>query len=89
MFVRCNAHNMNLVVQDSLENVPEARNFIGLVKDIVTFVRDSPKRLAMFRELDPDADEGMENSIDSEPKNKSINKKLSLTAYCPTRYLYY
>ena len=39
LYVHCNAHNLNLGVQDSLENVPCTRNDIGVTKDMINFVR--------------------------------------------------
>jgi len=49
--VHCNAHILNLVVQDAVECVQSARNFIGTVKDLINFIRDSPKRMAQFKNL--------------------------------------
>ncbi|CAH0547302.1 unnamed protein product [Brassicogethes aeneus] len=51
LFVHCNAHNLNLAVQDGIEKVFEARKFIGEVKELINFVRDSPKRVAKFQQL--------------------------------------
>ena len=51
LFVHCNAHNLNLVVQDAIEKVLVARKFIGTFKDLINFVRDSPKRLVQFKEM--------------------------------------
>lgn len=51
IFVHCNGHNLNLSVQDSLESIPCTRNCIGIAKDLINFVHDSPKRLAWFKEL--------------------------------------
>ncbi|KYN28567.1 Zinc finger MYM-type protein 1 [Trachymyrmex cornetzi] len=51
IYVHCTAHTLNLVVQDAIEHVSYARNFVGIVKDIINFIRDSPKRLAQFKNL--------------------------------------
>ncbi|KYN08183.1 Zinc finger MYM-type protein 1 [Cyphomyrmex costatus] len=51
LYVHCNAHTLNLVVQDGMERIPTAKNCIGIVKELITFIRDSPKRLAQFKEL--------------------------------------
>lgn len=51
LFVHCNAHNLNLVVQDAISEVPWTRQYIGIVKEMINFIRDSPKRLAEFRSL--------------------------------------
>jgi len=48
LYVHCNAHNINLVVQDAMERVPATRKFIGVVKDMINFVKDSPKRISQF-----------------------------------------
>ncbi|XP_053951251.1 zinc finger MYM-type protein 1-like [Anastrepha ludens] len=74
LYVHCNAHNLNLVVQDAIENMSSARKCIGILREIINFVRDSPKRIAQFRNLQIQAEnEGEENLP-------------SLAAYCPTRY---
>ena len=69
LYVHCNAHNLNLVVQDTLEKIVAARMFIGMVKELIVFVKDSPQRLAKFKDLQEDSD------MDSP----------ALAAYCPTR----
>lgn len=51
LFVHCNAHNLNLIVQDAMENVTSARTFIGIVKELIYFIRDSPHRLRQFEKL--------------------------------------
>lgn len=69
--IHCNAHNLNLSVQDGMEKVLAAKKFIGEVKDLINFVRDSPKRIAQFK--------GLQEAEQSE------DKVPALVAYCPTR----
>lgn len=51
LYVHCTAHTLNLAVQDAMEQVLCVKNFLGIAKDLITFVRDSPKRLASFNKL--------------------------------------
>ena len=69
LYVHCNAHNLNIVVQDTLEEIVAARKFIGMVKELIVIVKDSPQRLAKFKDLQEDSD---------------MNSP-ALAAYCPTR----
>ena len=54
LFVHCSGHTLNLCVQDSLENITKVKNLIGLVKDMINFIRDSSKRLNIFKDLQSD-----------------------------------
>lgn len=54
LYVHCSAHNLNLCVQDSLEDIPIVRNVIGTVKESINFIRDSPKRMVEFKEEQTD-----------------------------------
>lgn len=49
IYVHCYAHRVNLVVQDSFQKILHVRDFLSDIKDIVTFIRDSPKRLSHFK----------------------------------------
>lgn len=51
LFVHCVAHRLNLSVQDTLTKIPSVRDFIGTVQQLITFVRNSPRRLSMFKDL--------------------------------------
>ena len=47
IFVHCASHRLNLVVND-LNSVPQIRNATGTVKSVIAYIRDSPKRRALF-----------------------------------------
>lgn len=74
IFVHYSAHRVNLVVQVGIEKVIPARNFIGTLKDLINFVRDSPKRILQFKELQCEAE------------TDNVNNLPSLATHCPTRY---
>lgn len=72
IYVHCAAHNLNLVVEDSINCTAEIRNFISLTKEMIVFVKGSPKRLSSFEKIQAASDED----------EKSIN----LRNFCPTRW---
>lgn len=53
-YIHCTAHVVNLVVHDVSENIPACRNFLTNIRDLVTLIRNSPKRLAWFQEFQDD-----------------------------------
>ncbi|CAK6966905.1 unnamed protein product [Scomber scombrus] len=50
-YVHCTAHLMNLIVHDVAQSIPACRNFMSLIRELITFIRNSPKRLAWFKEF--------------------------------------
>ena len=50
VFIHCTAHRLNLVVKEALDGVREVRDVVQEVSRLVQFFRDSPKRLAVFRD---------------------------------------
>lgn len=70
LYVHCTAHTLNLVVQDAMMNVERSRDFLFLVRSIIVFVRNSPKRQAIFNSLQ------VEHELTSR----------SLRPICPTRW---
>jgi hypothetical protein len=51
LFVHCNGHNLNLVVQDAVSTISQYRDAINMLGTLINFVRDSPKRLRFFEHL--------------------------------------
>lgn len=71
IYVHCCAHNTNLVVQDAMENIDKIRNYLLIIKDLISFVKASPHRLASFETFQSNDDE------------KEIT---ALRPFCPTRW---
>ena len=49
--MHCAAHTSNLVVQDSVAEVAAYRDVLNIVGTLITFVRDSLKRLRCVERL--------------------------------------
>lgn len=49
IYVHCHAHRVNLVVQDSFQKILHVHDVLSDIKEIITFIRDSPKRLSHFK----------------------------------------
>ncbi|KAI6646233.1 Zinc finger MYM-type protein 1-like [Oopsacas minuta] len=47
----CFWHNINLVVQDSMESVRELENALEKVRAVINFIKTSTKRYVLFKEI--------------------------------------
>lgn len=73
IFVHCTAHTLNLVVQDAMKNIPVGQDFLAIMRELITFVRNSPKRIAIF------------NMLQNDDENNVVGKN-KLRPFCPTRW---
>lgn len=71
VYVHCAAHNLNLALNDSVQNISEMRNFYDTVEQLCNFFGSSIKRWAMLKEL----------ACVSE-----VIGKVTLKRLCPTRW---
>jgi hypothetical protein len=74
IFVHCTAHTLNLVVQDTMQNITKIRDFLAILRSMISFVKDSPKRQAIF------------NSLQAEQSIIGSSNNVSLRPFCPTRW---
>uniref|UniRef100_H2ZW03 DUF4371 domain-containing protein n=1 Tax=Latimeria chalumnae TaxID=7897 RepID=H2ZW03_LATCH len=51
VYVHCLAHTVNLVVQDVAQNIAACRNFLTLIRELISLVKNSLKCLAWFKEF--------------------------------------
>lgn len=75
-YVHCAGHNLNLVAQDAMKLINEIADFLSVIRDLITFVRASAKRVHIFKEIQSQFSEDEEDEKDS----------VALKAFCPTRW---
>lgn len=74
-YVHCAGHNLNLVAQDAMKLIDEIAS-LSVMRDLITFVRASAKRVHIFKEIQSQLSE------DDEAEEETI----SLKTFCPTRW---
>ena len=57
VFVHCQAHSLNLVVQDTITSIASCRDIVNDFGDIINFVRESPERLSWFQSIQKQYDD--------------------------------
>lgn len=70
IFVHCAAHCLDLAVHDLTGSCFVIGNSMSFIKEIIDFVRRSPKRLAILQKI----------------SNEATMSKANLTQLCPTRW---
>ena len=71
-YVHCRAHKLNLAVQDAMKNNKEIRDMLNLIRELIAFIRGSPKRLAWFSQFNE--------------SDRFNGAGKSLRPFCPTRW---
>ena len=51
LYLYCFGHQLNLVVQDSVNSIPEVALALGRMNSVVHFLKNSPKRLDRFKDI--------------------------------------
>ena len=73
VYIHCAGHTLNLALQDSAQLVTIIRDTLDLTRELINFIKYSPKRSHIFEEI--------RNII---PLNDQITVELSLRPLCPT-----
>lgn len=81
-YTHCAGHNLNLVAQDGMKTVKAVANFLSEMKELVTFVRGSAKRLEIFKQIQLEGDSDDEDDVDSCSETRFTNLK----SFCVTRW---
>ena len=48
LYIHCHSHRLNLALENALGSITEARNCLGTVQSLYSFIEGSPKRHAIF-----------------------------------------
>lgn len=73
-YTHCAGHNLSLVAQDAMKLIQEIADFLSEMRELISFVRGSAKRFAIFKNIKLQDDETDETSAGS------------LKPFCPTRW---
>lgn len=76
IFTHCQMHSLNLAVQDCITEISVLRDFLVLVGDLICFLRDSPKRRQIVRDV--------ASKITDLPSGYAENI-VNIRPLCPTR----
>lgn len=57
IFVHCTVHTLNLVVQETMQNIDKIQDFLSALCLLIAFVKDLLKRRAMFNSLQAELSE--------------------------------
>jgi hypothetical protein len=61
IFIQCQAHSLNLAVQDACSHLQPLCDLLSTVNDLVNFIRSSPKRLSELHKIA--SSKGVDTSI--------------------------
>lgn len=85
LFTHCAGHNLNLSSQDTMSKIPEIADLLSVMKSLVTFIRASPKRVNVFKDIQCQFDE-VDDEDDYDDEEKGPKEMTSLKPFCPTRW---
>ena len=80
LYLYCFGHQLNLVVQDSRVALPEVAIALEGMNGVVTFIRNSPKKMGRFKEI-------LEVSKQENEASNFTHDNHSIRPLCPTRWL--
>lgn len=75
-YTHCVGHNFNLVSQDAMSKIPEIADFLSIMRELITCVRASAKRMNIFNDIKS------QNEDDEEVRGTGG----SLKSFCSTRW---
>ncbi len=80
LYVHCYAHQLNLALQHSFDNIPKARNCLNTLNSLHDFIEGSAKRHAMFQSIQATSGEEIRRVIHKSSDTRWASRDLSLSA---------
>lgn len=77
LYTHCAGHNLNLVSQDGMSKIPEIADFLSVIREIITFIRGSAKRMNIFKNIKLQLNEDHEEKL-----NGGALKPFCVTRWC-------
>jgi Domain of unknown function (DUF4371)/hAT family C-terminal dimerisation region len=77
VYIHCAGHTLNLALQDAVKQIPLIRDVLDFTRELVNFVKASPKRSRLFEEL---------QRLVSGAGQDNAGRQTSLRPLCPTRW---
>ena len=80
VYTHCNGHSLNLAVNDVFKNIKVIKDALDVTHEVTKLIKYSPKREAIFREI--------QNSggSDYDEAHMSLEKHSGIRPLCPTRW---
>lgn len=75
LYTHCAGHNLNLVSQDAMSLVPEIADFLSMIRELITFIRASAKRLNIFNDLKSQSNDDGEEKVTGGNLKKFCNTR--------------
>lgn len=76
LYTHCAGHNINLVAQDGMSKIPEVADLLSNIRELVTFIRGSAKRINIFNNI----------KLQLNDDGEEVGRGGSLKPFCPTRW---
>lgn len=76
VFTHCAGHNLNLVAQDGMKKITEVADLLSNIRELVTFIRGSAKRINILNH----------NKIQPNDDDEEVDCGETLKPFCPTRW---
>jgi hypothetical protein len=77
VYIHCAGHSLNLALQDCVQHINIIRDVLDLTREMINFIRCSPKRTHIFDEV---------KQVISSTETDFTASELSLRPLCPTRW---